>query len=546
MYSRQSIQKKTPRNSAAEPEQSSLLRSRPFNNEAERAGILPQQQEMPDIATQLDRAKRFGHSFSQIKVQADTAEAIQPKLTVGAPGDKYEQEADSVASQVMSLAAPGNQQPIQREMAQEEEQESVQAKPLAASITPLIQREMAPEQQEEEPVQAKSLSGTLQRETAPEQQEEEPVQAKSLSGTLQRETAPEQQEEEPVQTKRSQNDSFQTSSNLENQLTASKGSGNPLPNEVRAFMEPRFGADFSQVRVHTDSQAVQMNKEIGAQAFTHGRDIYFGAGKSPDKSELTAHELTHVVQQTGAVQLKHQSEDKAVQVAVQPKCANCQAEDEPLRRKEGNEAETTNEVQQTLQRSLNVGQARIQRQTVSGDPQCRPLLDQIRRFIFSRKPPNDMKGLIQRWEELRADPQNLQWDYWTNPHPQYGSVESHQQQFRNMQQGLRKRLNEWNSKNCNDPNGLPQDAWNWASRPAPVPIPRPRPAPFSSHSVSVSDVIKALTILGLSIAMVGVVIAALADPEPASKLALAGLSVVMITSLLNLLGIEDKSKRTTA
>jgi hypothetical protein len=67
-------------------------------------------------------------------------------------------------------------------------------------------------------------------------------------------------------------------------------------------MEPRFGADFSQVRVHTDTQAVQMNQAVGAQAFTHGSDIYFGAGKSPAVSDLTAHELTHVVQQTGAVQ----------------------------------------------------------------------------------------------------------------------------------------------------------------------------------------------------------------------------------------------------
>jgi hypothetical protein len=69
-------------------------------------------------------------------------------------------------------------------------------------------------------------------------------------------------------------------------------------------MEPRFGVDFSAVRVHSDSTAVQMNKELGAQAFTHGSDIYYGAGKSPAQDDLTAHELTHVVQQTGGVQRK--------------------------------------------------------------------------------------------------------------------------------------------------------------------------------------------------------------------------------------------------
>jgi hypothetical protein len=67
-------------------------------------------------------------------------------------------------------------------------------------------------------------------------------------------------------------------------------------------MEPRFGADFSQVQVHTDDESVQMNRSVGAQAFTHGNHLYFGAGKTAGNDELTAHELTHVVQQIGVVQ----------------------------------------------------------------------------------------------------------------------------------------------------------------------------------------------------------------------------------------------------
>src|SRR5262249_58698482 len=83
-----------------------------------------------------------------------------------------------------------------------------------------------------------------------------------------------------------------------------KGRGSPLPDPVRAYMEPRFGTDFSTVRVHTGSDALQMNQAVGAQAFTHGSDIYFGAGHSPTNLELTAHELTHVVQQTGGIPLR--------------------------------------------------------------------------------------------------------------------------------------------------------------------------------------------------------------------------------------------------
>jgi Domain of unknown function (DUF4157) len=93
--------------------------------------------------------------------------------------------------------------------------------------------------------------------------------------------------------------SSNASPNLESRLNSSKGGGNPLPDGVKSFMEPRFGTDFSQVRTHTDSAAVEMNQELQAQAFTHGNDVYFKAGKTPGKNELTAHELTHTLQQKG-------------------------------------------------------------------------------------------------------------------------------------------------------------------------------------------------------------------------------------------------------
>ncbi|KAB8333810.1 DUF4157 domain-containing protein [Scytonema tolypothrichoides VB-61278] len=102
------------------------------------------------------------------------------------------------------------------------------------------------------------------------------------------------------------NNGFEVNSHFENRLKNSQGRGGNLPSEVQSFMEPRFGVDFSNVRVHTDNSSVQMNRELGAQAFTRGSDIYFGSGKSPAKDELTAHELTHVVQQTGGKQLNRQ------------------------------------------------------------------------------------------------------------------------------------------------------------------------------------------------------------------------------------------------
>jgi len=77
--------------------------------------------------------------------------------------------------------------------------------------------------------------------------------------------------------------------------------GVPLSAPVRATFDPRFGRDFSQVRVHTDARAAAAAAAIEARAFTVGRHIVFGAGEfAPDRPEgthLLAHELTHVVQQ---------------------------------------------------------------------------------------------------------------------------------------------------------------------------------------------------------------------------------------------------------
>ena len=105
---------------------------------------------------------------------------------------------------------------------------------------------------------------------------------------------------------RTPHDNKTVSRDLESRIANSLTGGSPLPSDVRAFMEPRFGADFSTIRVHTDSEAVQMCKEIGAKAFAVGSHIYYGAGYSPGKNELTAHELTHTIQQGGAKRLNKQ------------------------------------------------------------------------------------------------------------------------------------------------------------------------------------------------------------------------------------------------
>ena len=164
---------------------------------------------------------------------------VQTKLTVGAADDPYEREADRVASQVMRANTSGN-----------------------------VSR------QEDEPTARRSITPLVQRES----QREQAVDTPSAG-------------------------SFDAGTDVERQLSTS-GGGAPLPAKLRSELEPRFGTDFSNVRVHTGSQSDQLNRKLGAQAFTHGSNIYMGAGKySPGTASgkhLLAHELTHVVQQTGA------------------------------------------------------------------------------------------------------------------------------------------------------------------------------------------------------------------------------------------------------
>ena len=87
----------------------------------------------------------------------------------------------------------------------------------------------------------------------------------------------------------------------ERRITAATGGGSPLPSDVRARLEPAFGADFSGIRAHEGTQAAELNNRIQARAFTTGSDIFFRDG-IPDASttsgqHLLAHELTHTIQQ---------------------------------------------------------------------------------------------------------------------------------------------------------------------------------------------------------------------------------------------------------
>jgi len=185
---------------------------------------------------------------------------FQAKLTVNQPGDAQEQEADRVADQVMRMRT-GDAPIVQR-----------------MPVTPV---------------------GIVMRKCAGcEEKEKEGVQRKETGG----------------------GDSSGKAAPSVVSDVLSSGGGQRMKGGTLQFMENRFGQDFSQVRIHTDSRAAESASAIQARAYTSGRDVVFGAGEYQPESEggrrLLAHELVHVGQQDREVQ-------RMVQRVV---CANGDAE----------------------------------------------------------------------------------------------------------------------------------------------------------------------------------------------------------------------------
>lgn len=108
------------------------------------------------------------------------------------------------------------------------------------------------------------------------------------------------------------------------EIANSQGAGQPLPSTVRSYMEPRFKADFGAVRVHIGERAAWLNRQVQAQAFTVGNQIFFGRGRFQPETDagkhLIAHELAHTIQQGAAMQAPavERSEDACVDQHMSP------------------------------------------------------------------------------------------------------------------------------------------------------------------------------------------------------------------------------------
>ena len=200
---------------------------------------------------------------NRLKANRSQGALIQAKLNIGEPNDKYEKEADDTASKVVQqINSPTHNNSVQKQESMEAEDEELQMKPAISKI----QRNESMEKKDEE-LQMKSL-----------------VQRRENIG------------------------GGEASTDLESSIQRARGGGQALDTNLQAKMEQAMGADFSSVKVHTDSQSNQLNESIQAKAFTTGQDVFFRQGEynpnSKSGQELIAHELTHVVQQKNDVSKK--------------------------------------------------------------------------------------------------------------------------------------------------------------------------------------------------------------------------------------------------
>ncbi|WP_282606180.1 DUF4157 domain-containing protein [Pelagibius sp. Alg239-R121] len=212
--------------------------------------------ETPTVAnTKIQRACSCGEAAGISGKCGSCASAeklgIQSKMTISAPGDRYEQEADRIADQVVSSEiAPGQASPLRSSL----------------SISPLVQRQNDAEEEEEEMLQAKSTSPAAGQSTA----------GQSTTGQA---TA------------------------TQSAVRAVASGGRPLSRSDRSYFEPRFGHDLTHVRLHTGGEAQSAARGINARAYTLGNHIAFAPGQyepeTPRGRHLLAHELTHTFQQNG-------------------------------------------------------------------------------------------------------------------------------------------------------------------------------------------------------------------------------------------------------
>jgi Domain of unknown function (DUF4157) len=216
--------------------------------------------------------------------------AIQPKLEIGAPDDEYEREADVAAAQVMRSAGPALLADADLALRRkEDDRKKPPAPPPARPAEKKMPAPPPPPPKAPPPPPKKAPTATAPVAKPPAMPKQAPPPPR-----LRR------PEKDHVATKAAPGAVPSITPRAASTIQSQQGAGRPLSSGDRAFFEPRLGRDLGGVRLHDDSAAQSAARDIRAQAFTYGQDIYFAPSRLAPGSagrELLAHELAHTVQQ---------------------------------------------------------------------------------------------------------------------------------------------------------------------------------------------------------------------------------------------------------
>ncbi len=205
------------------------------------------EEHIPDPLPSNASKSNVEHDFSRIPMHPQAGETVQTNLMMSTPGDKYEEEADTIAEQVV-------QQSTHNSMPSHIQQDYT----VCDSDIPLQQQLL------------EEKNKTIQRTSGTEE------------GT----------------------DTCNDSASVYTQMQQSRCGGQPMGPATQELMGDAFQADFSPVRIHTGQQSAKMNQQLNARAFTYRNHIYFNEHQylpeSTEGKRLLAHELTHVIQQRAA------------------------------------------------------------------------------------------------------------------------------------------------------------------------------------------------------------------------------------------------------
>ena len=228
---------------------------------------------------------------------------MQCSVTIGPTNDRYEREADQVAGNI-SAGQSHPTEKISRLPESEDHKTSRSGESEKSAANEAVQRATQGEVEEEHVPIAGPAAGQLRhakplvQRTCAECESEKRESATSHASAQRKEE--DSKAQSAVQMSGNAASSPAAMQSVAARAISSKGPGSPLPPSIRSTMESRMGANFSSVRVHSDSPAQNAAASLQARAFTNRSDIWLGRGQSPTDVPLMAHELTHVVQQGAA------------------------------------------------------------------------------------------------------------------------------------------------------------------------------------------------------------------------------------------------------